>query len=85
MNKREFVMKRLRDFLRNAVGIAHLCALPGEALQFLLRRGAAPACFFRIFIAQFVERELRALRHMQGLFNGGRMIPEKTQHFTGRF
>ena len=53
-DQRQFVIERGGDLFGNAVRVARLGALPCEALQFLLRRRARPASFFRIFVAQLI-------------------------------
>ena len=75
-DERQFMIERLADIVRNALGIAR-----GRAL---LGRREARAHFLGIFITQLIQREGQCRIERRCFFDRSRRIAEEARHLGGR-
>ncbi len=71
--------------VRRTAGIARLHPLPGQAFELALRRHAVGRDLVGILVAQFIQREMAAVRDFQGPGQRRLVILEQARHVRGRF
>ena len=81
----QFFLDGIAHVRRNAIGIAHRRALPGQVGKMLVRRQAGRDRFVRIFIGQFPEREAAALDDVFRAPHRLGIIAEQPLHLLRRF
>ena len=66
-NQRQLVLHPLADVVRHALRVTRLSALLHVLAQGLRRRVAGQHRLQRVVVAQFIQAEMAALRHHQGV------------------
>ena len=81
----QLLLDGFADMRRNAIGIAHRSALPGQVGQMFVRRQARRDRFVRIFIGQFLQRKAAAPDDLLRAQHSVGMVAEQPRHLLRGF